>query len=33
MLLREGNAGSNTVADHLTVLTAALTQIPCPRAG
>jgi hypothetical protein len=28
MLLREGNAGSNTVADHLTVLTAALTQIP-----
>jgi hypothetical protein len=28
MLLREGNAGSNTVADHLTVLAAALAQIP-----
>jgi hypothetical protein len=28
MLLREGNAGSNTVADHRTVLTAALAQIP-----
>lgn len=28
MLLRSGNAGSNTVTDHLTVLTAALAQIP-----
>ncbi|MGY4967283.1 transposase, partial [Streptomyces sp. 900105245] len=28
MLLREGNAGSNTVADHLAVLADALAQIP-----
>jgi hypothetical protein len=28
MLLRPGNAGSNTVADHITVLTEALKQIP-----
>ncbi|RVX37918.1 DDE family transposase [Nonomuraea polychroma] len=28
MLLREGNAGSNTVADHLRVLSEALAQIP-----
>ena len=28
MLLRPGNAGSNTFADHLTVLTAALRQVP-----
>jgi Transposase DDE domain group 1 len=28
MLLRPGNAGSNTFADHLVVLTAALRQIP-----
>src|SRR6266516_1674474 len=28
MLLRPGNAGSNTFADHLAVLTAALRQIP-----
>ncbi|MGI5134697.1 transposase [Streptomyces sp. CA-106110] len=28
MLLREGNAGANTVADHLRVLTEALAQIP-----
>ena len=28
MLLRSGNAGSNTFADHLTVLTAALRQVP-----
>jgi hypothetical protein len=28
MLLREGNAGSNTVADHIRVLTQALAQIP-----
>src|SRR6266480_6220227 len=28
MLLRPGNAGSNTFADHLAVLTAALGQIP-----
>lgn len=28
MLLREGNAGSNTVADHLAVLADALRQIP-----
>lgn len=28
MLLRSGNAGSNTVCDHITVLMAALAQIP-----
>ena len=28
MLLRPGNAGSSTFADHLTVLTAAIRQIP-----
>jgi hypothetical protein len=28
MLLRPGNAGSNTAADHKTVLAAALTQLP-----
>jgi hypothetical protein len=28
MLLRPGNTGSNTVADHITVLTEALRQIP-----
>jgi hypothetical protein len=28
MLLRPGNAGSNTVADHISVLSAALAQIP-----
>ncbi|MEZ5085440.1 MAG: IS1380 family transposase [Tessaracoccus sp.] len=28
MLLRKGNAGSNTVADHITVTTAALQQLP-----
>jgi hypothetical protein len=28
MLLREGNAGANTVADHIRVLTGALAQIP-----
>jgi hypothetical protein len=28
MLLRPGNAGSNTFADHLTVLTVAICQIP-----
>jgi hypothetical protein len=28
MLLRPGNAGSNTFADHAAVLTAALRQIP-----
>ena len=28
MLLRPDNAGSNTFADHLTVLTAALRQVP-----
>jgi hypothetical protein len=28
MLLRPGNAGSNTVADHIEVLAAAITQIP-----
>ncbi len=27
-LLRRGNAGSNTASDHVTVLDAALTQIP-----
>ena len=28
MLLRPGNAGSGTVADHVTVLDAALAQLP-----
>ena len=28
MLLRPGNVGSNTFADHLAVLTAAIRQIP-----
>ena len=28
MVLREGNAGSNTAVDHLTVLGAALAQVP-----
>jgi Transposase DDE domain group 1 len=28
MLLRPGNAGSNTVSDHIQVLAAAITQIP-----
>jgi hypothetical protein len=32
MLLRPGNAGSNTFADHLAVLSAAIRQIPaCMR--
>ncbi len=31
-LLREGRAGSNTTADHITVLDAALAQIPMPIA-
>jgi Transposase DDE domain group 1 len=30
-LLRKGNAGSNTVADHLTVIRAALAQLPGGR--
>jgi Transposase DDE domain group 1 len=30
VLLRPGNAGSNTVVDHIAVLTAAITQIPAP---
>jgi hypothetical protein len=28
MLLRPGNAGSNTFADHAAVLTAAIRQVP-----
>jgi hypothetical protein len=31
VLLRRGNAGSNTVADHVTVLRAALAQLPGGR--
>jgi hypothetical protein len=31
VLLRRGNAGSNTVADHITVLRDALAQLPNPR--
>ena len=27
-MLRPGNAGSNTSADHITVLTAAIAQVP-----
>ncbi len=30
MLLRKGNAGSNTVSDHVTVLREAIAQLP-PR--
>jgi hypothetical protein len=30
-LLREGRAGSNTTADHIAVLDAALAQIPDPH--
>lgn len=33
MLLRPGNAGSNTFADHRTVLTAAIRQIPSRMRG
>lgn len=33
MLLRPGNAGSNTAADHLTVIRDALRQLPFPTAG
>lgn len=33
MLLRPGNAGSNTVTDHLQVLRDALAQIPAGRGG
>lgn len=29
MLLRHGNAGSNTAADHITVVKKALAQLPC----
>ena len=31
--LRPGNAGSNTAADHIAVITAALRQLPRGRAG
>jgi len=31
--LRKGNAGSNTAADHIAVVRAALTQLPGHRAG
>jgi hypothetical protein len=33
MLLRPGNAGSNTAADHLRVIRDALRQLPFPTAG
>jgi hypothetical protein len=33
VLLRPGNAGSNTAADHITVLRAALRQLPDHRPG
>ena len=33
VLLRPGNAGSNTAADHITVLRAALAQLPGHRPG
>jgi hypothetical protein len=33
VLLRPGNAGSNTAADHITVLRQALRQLPGHRAG
>ena len=31
LLLRPGNAGSNTAADHIEVLTAAIAQVPKPH--
>jgi hypothetical protein len=31
MLLRPGNAGSNTAADHISQLSAAITQVPAPH--
>ncbi len=31
VMLRPGNAGSNTVADHIAVLTAAMAQVPTKR--
>ena len=30
MLLRPGNAGANNAADHITVVTDALAQLPLP---
>jgi len=33
VLLRPGNAGSNTAADHITVLRRALAQLPAHRSG
>jgi hypothetical protein len=33
VLLRPGNAGSNTAADHITVIRAALRQLPGHRSG
>jgi hypothetical protein len=30
VLLRNGNAGSNTVTDHVTVLRQAIAQVPAP---
>jgi hypothetical protein len=33
VLLRKGNAGSNTAADHITVVRAALKQLPSHRPG
>src|SRR6266496_3869215 len=32
-LLRKGNAGSNTAADHIAVVKAALAQLPSRRSG
>ncbi len=31
LMLRPGNAGSNTIADHVAVLTAAIAQVPTKR--
>ena len=33
ILLRPGNAGSNTAADHIAVIKAALAQLPSHRRG
>ncbi len=33
VLLRPGNAGSNTAADHITVIRQALAQLPGHRSG
>jgi hypothetical protein len=33
VVMRPGNAGSNTVADHIAVLTQAIAQVPASHRG